>query len=78
MEAFGLILAIVGGLVAISGYIWLLIVAFAEGALWGIVCLLFPVVLFLLLLMRPSEMWKPMLVYLAGAAVLLTGMSVIS
>lgn len=35
-------LMVVGGLVSLAAFVWLLVIAFKESTVWGLVCLLIP------------------------------------
>lgn len=75
METLGLILVIVGALVAVGGYIWFLGVAFSEGPAWGLLCFFLPIVSLIFLAIRPAQAWKPTVTYLSGVISLLVGAS---
>lgn len=70
-----LVLIIVGGLAALVGLLWLLGLAFSESPIWGLACLFIPIAALLFVAVRPSEAWKPALIYLVGAGCLLAGVS---
>jgi hypothetical protein len=74
MEVIGLILMVVGIIVAIIGGIWFLIVAFQESVLWGLGCLFFSPVSLIFLIMHWDEAGKPFLVQLAGVVPMFAGM----
>jgi ABC-type Fe3+-siderophore transport system permease subunit len=66
MESLSGALWLLGGAVAVVGFIWVLGVAFSESVVWGVACMLIPIAPFLLLLSRPREAWKPSTLYLVG------------
>ena len=68
MSTLGMILNVVGAVVALAGGIWLLVVAFKESILWGIGCLLVPCVGLVFAIMHWEKAKKPFLIELAGVA----------
>jgi len=74
MEIIGLILCLVGGITAIVGGIWFLVVAFQESPLWGLGCIFFPPVSLFFLISHWDEAGKPFLVQLAGFVPMFVGM----
>ncbi len=73
MEAIGLILVVLGGIVAVIGGLWFLLVAFQESVLWGVGCLFVPFVSLIFLIMYWDNAGKPFLVQLAGAVPMVLG-----
>jgi len=69
-------LPLVGILIAIVGGIWLLVVAFRESLLWGLACLVVPIVMLLFVATHWSESKTPFLVQVAGWALFLVGTQV--
>ncbi len=76
MAILGLILFVVGLIVALVGGIWFLVVAFQESILWGLGCLLFSPVSLIFLIMHWDEAGKPFLVQLAGIVPMFAGMMI--
>lgn len=66
--SLGDVLLVGGGLVAFAGYFWALAVAFQDGAVRGIACLLVPLLLFYFLTMEPRRTWRPLLTIAGGLA----------
>ena len=64
-------LAILGFILAIVGGIGMLIVAFRESVLWGIGCLLIPLVSLIFVLSHWDEAKKPFLIQLGGVVLIL-------
>jgi len=67
MNAIGMILSLVGGIVALVGFIWLVVVAFKESILWGIGCLLVPCVSIVFAIMNWDKAKQPFLIGLGGS-----------
>jgi hypothetical protein len=67
MNAIGMILSLVGGVVGLVGFIWLVVVAFKESILWGIGCLLVPCVGIVFAIMNWEKAKKPFLIGLGGS-----------
>jgi hypothetical protein len=59
-------LAYLGDLLVLIGTIWMLFVAFQESILWGIGCLLIPLVVIVFTIQYWNEAKKPFQVWLAG------------
>ncbi len=74
MEIIGLILVVVGLVVAFIGGIWFLVVAFQESVLWGLGCFLFSPLAIVFLVMHWDQAGKPFLVQLAGLVPMFVGM----
>jgi hypothetical protein len=62
-----MLLSGVCGLVAVAGGIWLLVVAFKESLVWGLVCLLCPPAPIVFAIMHWEKAKKPFLIELCGA-----------
>ena len=73
MEVVGLILWLIGMVLVAVGGIWLLVVAFQERVLWGLGCLLVPLVALVFVIMHWKEAGKPFLIELAGLVPLVAG-----
>lgn len=70
----GLVLVIIGLLIAVVGGIWFLVVAFQESVLWGLGCLLFGPIGLVFLIMHWQVAKKPFLVEVLGFALMVVGM----
>jgi hypothetical protein len=66
-------LLIVGIILALVGGIGMLIVAFRESVLWGIGCLLIPLVSLIFVISHWDEAKKPFLIQLAGVVLMILG-----
>jgi hypothetical protein len=74
MEILGLLLMVVGGVIALAGGIWFLVVAFQESILWGLGCMFVPFVSLIFLVMNWDQAAKPFGVNLLGGVILVIGM----
>ena len=63
---FGLIIFVIGGF-------WFLVVAFKQSVLWGIACLLLPIVPLIFTLVHWSEAKSPFFMQVVGFVLLLIG-----
>ncbi|HKR55042.1 MAG TPA: hypothetical protein VJS20_01995 [Gemmatimonadales bacterium] len=63
LAIFGFILAAVGG-------IWTLVLAFRESVLWGIGCLLIPLVSLIFVITHWDDAMKPFLIQLGGVVLI--------
>jgi hypothetical protein len=72
MSTLGMILNLIGGLIGLAGGIWLIVVAFKESILWGILCFI-PCVNIIFALTHWEKAKKPFLVLLVGAALASVG-----
>ena len=70
MEIVGMIIFVIGGIVSLIGGIWFLVVAFRQGILWGIGCIILPIVALVFLIMYWGDTVKPFFVSLLGAVLL--------
>jgi hypothetical protein len=68
-----MILLGVGGLIALVGGIWLLVVAFQESILWGLGCLFVPFVGIVFAIMHWPVARRPVLVWAVGFVLILAG-----
>lgn len=73
MEALGLIIFIIGVLIAAVGGIWLLITGFGESILWGLAMLFIPLVGLIFVILHWDKAKKPFLVNIVGAAIIFVG-----
>ncbi|HTU68378.1 MAG TPA: hypothetical protein VMF52_20715 [Steroidobacteraceae bacterium] len=64
-------LLILGGILAVVGGIWLLVVTFQTSVLWGIGSLLIPLVSLIFVAMNWQTTKKPFLIQLAGIVLLI-------
>jgi hypothetical protein len=69
----GIALMVIGGIVALVGGIGILIAAFREGIVWGLGCLVVPLVSLIFVVTHWQETKKPFLLNLAGAIVMVVG-----
>ena len=68
MQGLSTILLAVGGVIIIVGYIMLLIAAFREGVLWGLLCFCFTPIQLVFLIVHWQVAKKPFLIQLLGYA----------
>lgn len=73
MEILGLILLVVGGIIAFVGGIMFLIVAFKESVLWGLACIFIPFASLVFLFMNWAKAKQSFFIQLGGAALLFLG-----
>ncbi|MGA2052505.1 MAG: hypothetical protein ABSH19_04255 [Opitutales bacterium] len=73
MEALGIFLIVVGGLAALAGHIWLLVVANRLDAVWFVACLFMPPVGLVLLGVEPRRVWLPLAICYGGLLVVGAG-----
>jgi hypothetical protein len=73
MQIFAMILYWMGLIIAVGGSIWFLIVAFQESVLWGLGCLLVPLVSLFFLFAHWDEAAKPFGVSLGGTVLMILG-----
>ncbi len=66
MEVIGTALMVIGGIMVLIGSLWLLLVAFQEGILWGLGCIILPFVSLIFLVMHWDVARRPFFVQLAG------------
>lgn len=69
----GMILSILGIVIALVGGIWLLVKAFQTSILWGLGCLFLAPVQLVFIIMHWGEAKKPFLIYLAGIILMVLG-----
>lgn len=62
-------LVIIGAILGIVGYVWLLVLAFSESILWGVGSLLCGLVALVFGITRWPETKVPVLIYVAGLVV---------
>ncbi len=69
----GLILVILGILVATVGGIWILVKAFQTSVLWGLGSLFVPFVSLIFVIAHWRDAKKPFLIHLGGVALIIVG-----
>lgn len=78
MEALSTIIFVVGVILAAVGSIWILVNAFKESILWGILSIIIPFVLLIFALMNLDKCKKPLGIWLAGVVLYVIGGFVIA
>ncbi len=68
------LLMIAGIIVAIVATVWFLVIAFKESILWGLGCLLVPIVGIVFFFLNIKRTWKPVALHALGILMLLPGM----
>jgi hypothetical protein len=71
METVGMIIWGIGGLVALIGFIWFLVVAFRQTIWWGLGSLFIPIVALVFLIMHWGDAAKPFFVWLLGVVIMI-------
>ena len=61
-------LALIGVLLAVIGNLWIVVLAFRTGLLWGLGCLFVPLVGLVYCALNFRETWKPLVVAMIGLA----------
>jgi hypothetical protein len=77
MEILGMILCFIGVIGSLVGGVWFLIIAFQENILWGLGCLIVPLVSLVFLILHFDKVWQPFLVQLASGAITVLGLMLI-
>ena len=62
-------LALIGALLAVIGNLWIVVLAFRTGLLWGLGCLFVPPLGLVYSALHFRETWKPLAVAIIGLAV---------
>ena len=73
MEALSGLVFVVGLILATVGAIWILVNAFKESILWGILSIIIPFVLLIFALMNLETCKKPLGIWLAGVVLYVIG-----
>ncbi|TWT33595.1 hypothetical protein KOR34_34270 [Posidoniimonas corsicana] len=73
MGVIGSLLMGVGAIVAIVGGIWVLVVAFQESIVWGLLSLFIPFAALVFVIMHWNKAAKPFLINVAGAVLMFVG-----
>ncbi len=68
-----MVLMVVGGLASLGAYVWLLVIAFRESAVWGLVCLFIPFAVLVFGFKFWNDSKIPFLACLAGSILLVVG-----
>jgi hypothetical protein len=61
-------LALIGIALAVVGNLWIIVLAFRTGLLWGLACLFLPPVGLIYCILNFRETWKPLLLAVVGWA----------
>ncbi len=70
IEAFGVLVLLVGCLLALVGFIWFVIAAFQESVLWGLGVLFVPFVHLIFLVLGWDRAKRPFFLQLFGVAMI--------
>jgi hypothetical protein len=73
MAGVGTALYLIGALIGLACGIWIAVLAFQESVLWGLGCLLLPIVSLVFVFLYWEIGRKPFLVSLGGAALMVVG-----
>lgn len=73
MGILGLVIMIVGDLIALVGGIWILVLAFKQSVLWGLGSLFVPFVALVFVIKYWAVAKKPFLINLAGVVLIVIG-----
>ena len=68
-----IIAAVIGGIVAVVGWIWIVITAFRESTSQGLLCLFIPPYAIYYAIKRWSDSKKPLVIALVGVVILIVG-----
>jgi hypothetical protein len=73
-DTMGLILTILGGLLAVIGYIWGIVAGAQQGgALWGILNFLFPIIAPAIMAIQGKIKWWPAVLPIIGGILTVVG-----
>lgn len=73
MEALGLVIMLIGAVIAVIGYLWLLLIAARISKAWFVGSMLIPFVFFVFLYVKWFGVKKPFFIYLSGVLLLSAG-----
>jgi len=73
LSSTALITVAAGVFIFMTGFIWIVVVAFMTNVWWGLACTFFPAVPLFFILFNADKGWKPFMVMLAGLAVMAMG-----
>ncbi len=73
MESVGVVLWAVGLIAGATGGLWLVVVAFQEGALWGLGCVFIPFVGLVFAVLHWEDAARPFLLAVAGGVLMGVG-----
>jgi hypothetical protein len=63
-------IGLIGIALAVAGYLWIIVLAFRAGLLWGLGCLFLPPVGLIYCILHVRETWKPLVVSGVGWAMM--------
>ena len=72
-----MVLVGIGAIMAIAGFVWFLVLAFQEGALWGIGCFFCWIVQVVFLIQNFDKSWKPFALQIVGGFIAGVGSAMI-
>ncbi|KAA3647719.1 MAG: hypothetical protein DWQ07_01680 [Chloroflexi bacterium] len=75
--AIGIIAIGIGTILSTVGSIWLLILAFREGTMWGLAAMFVPFVMLVFVIMYFGETWQPMVINLLGGVIATLGLAIL-
>lgn len=67
------LLVILGAVMALAGWIWIVVLAFQDHILWGLGSLFIPLVAFIFVVMHWGKAWKPFVIQLLGGILIAVG-----
>ena len=76
MGMIGNLLTLVGFVIAMVGGIWILVIAFQESVLWGLLCLFCNIISLYYVITRWEKSKKPFLIELGGAVLCAIGQGI--
>ena len=75
--AIGVVAIGIGSILSTIGSIWLLVLAFREGMVWGLAAMFVPFVLLIFVIMYFGETWQPMVINLLGGVIAMLGLAIL-
>ena len=69
----GVIALVIGSIISVIGNIWLLVLAFREGMVWGLAAMFVPFVMLVFVVMYFGETWQPMAINILGTLIAVMG-----